>query len=450
MQRSIHILTLASLLLLPAPGCDLFAREYVIVIDPGHGGARASAMRDERWDPVSGEYLSFYSPGMIYKNYTEQRVVLGLAKQLKKQLELTQTDAGWKKFEELLKSFSGQKSFERVKFKVLMTREDSWSDRNLPPTHPEVNAPYRLYDYPDPRKKGRMLPGRISFINSQKPYLVLSLHLNPAGKGHDGGMAAVLSPGFETFDAVRQIDLNRRPMSWFDRSPWKPTWLITDPGWSKYLAARSDAWVYFHGYRKTKNGNVWRSKNRGFRHNLFDWRYKEKDWVAKARKGGPGPYSIEYEAWKPDGPFWDRERAEPEQWRREGGKMGFGGDNHLASDELMRFIQHGVRLQVPALRKPGAVGPILPPFTSTYTLPTYVNAICAFLEIGHLNRERDRVLTLRYPTALTRSLAVGVYSLFAGLEVRKTHGPYKPRGEELNWDRYEDYDKGNYFEIVSD
>ena len=426
----------------------LDAREFVVVVDAGHGGARSAPKKDERWDPVSRQFLSYYAPGTSYRRYTEQAIVLGLAKRLKYYLNLTRTESGWREFRAILQAFSGQKDFERIKFKVIMTREDSWRQRNYPATHPEVNAPYRLYDYPNPRKKGDIVPGRISFINSKQPYLVISLHLNPAGKGHKGGMGAVLAPGYQTFNRVRLTDVGNKSNAWFTRSRWNAGWLITDPGWNKWHAARSDAWVYFHGFRKRKNGTIWLTKNRGLRHNLVNWSYRDSNWVAKARKGGPGPYSREYAGFKPTGPFWDRERSKPEQWRREGGLMGYGGDNHLASDELMRFMQQGVRIQVPKYRAKGAMGPILTPFISTYTLPTYVNAITAFLEVGHLNRERDRLMILNHPRAVTRSLAAGIYSLFAGMQPRKGYGPYRPRGKKLDWERYENYEKGNYFEIV--
>ncbi len=426
-----------------------FASEYVVVIDPGHGGARYVAQEDERWDPVTGKYLSFYAPGMVFGKYSEDQVVLGLSKRLKEYLDLTQSDAGWKKFQDILKTFTDSGKFERIKFKTAMTRDKSWREGGLGASHPEVNAPFRLYDYPDPKNRAKMLQGRISYANSQRPYLIVSIHLNPAGAGHPGGMGAVLAPGYRTFDTLRLIDLKKKSMELFTRSPWQPGWLITDAGWSKWDAARSDTWVYFHGFRKDKNGRL--SSPRGLRQNLFAWRYKDKaDWISKARAGGPGPYSKDYEKFQATGAFWDRERSEPEQWRREGGSLGYGGDNHLASDELMRFVQQGVRIQVPGLRHPGAVGPIITPFVSTYTLPTYVNAINAYLEIGHLNIERDRNLVVGHPDAVTRSLAAGVYSLFAGLQTRAGYGPYRPRGKKIEWERYEKYKEGNYFKIVVD
>ncbi len=155
--------------------------EYSVVVDAGHGGAIVRR-KDDRWDPISRKYLSSFLPGTQYTKYTEHELMLELALRVHHYLQLTQTDAGWKKFEALLKQFSPQQKFVRIKFNSYLSRKDGWKDRSLPASHPDVNAPYRLYDYPD-RKTGRIQKGRISKINDQEPYLVLSLHLNPAPPG---------------------------------------------------------------------------------------------------------------------------------------------------------------------------------------------------------------------------------------------------------------------------
>jgi hypothetical protein len=315
----------------------------------------------------------------------------------------------------------------------------------------QTNAPYRLYDYPD--KKGRMQEGRLSFINGKKPHLVLSLHLNPAGRGHPGGMAAVLSPGFKTFDILRKITLGKKSASAFYRlKDWEKGWLITDNGYSKLEAARADAWVYFHGFRSNKQGTApLMEKNRGIRHNYVVWRYNDPPgWEEQARAYSPGPYAIKYEEFRPEGKFWEREQSKAEEWRREDGPAGFGGDNNYASDELLRYLQYGIRLQVPSRRGENDVHPLLHPFVSAYTLPIYVNAICAFLEIGHLNRTTDREIVIGQQDALARSLAAGIYSLFYGLKLRKGYSAIRPRGKALDFKKYENLKEGNYFRIVSD
>ena len=162
---------------------------------------------------------------------------------------------------------------------------------------------------------------------------------------------------------------------------------------------------------------------------------------------------MEYRHCKPEGPCGEGEQAKPEYWRREapvsGSGISYGGDNHLAANELMRFIQYGVRMQVPEKRANNKLGPILDPFVSTYTLPTYTNAVVAFLEVGHLNIWRDRRMVIDQREQVAISLAVGIYSLFTGLDIKKPgYGPYLPRGRKLDFAKYENLPQGNYFKIV--
>ena len=430
----------------------IFAQEvpsYNIVIDPGHGGAIPDR-KDDKWDPLEKKYQDYYSYGMQANGYHEHKVVLELSKKVKHYVNLTTTDSGWVEFEKILKELSPQKQFKRIELVTHMTREDSWDERSSDPNKPGLNDPYRLYDFPDSSNKMQM--GRVSYINSKKPHLVISLHLNPSGKGHPGGMAAVISPGFKTFDTIRKIHLNQLPVSRFKKMKWYDKWLITEPGWNKYQSARSDTWVYFHGYRTLKDGSgPWLGKNRGFRYNMITWNYSDPEgWEKTAIERGPGQYAVKYSEFKPEGKFWEREQAPPEQWRREDGPLGFGGDNYFASDELLRFVQYGVRELNPAKRPNNAIGPMQPPYVSTYSLPTFTNAICAYLEIGYLDRSRDRSLVMETGDEVAKSIAVGIYSLFNGLKLKKHYGPYFPKGKKLNFSKYENYEKGNYFKIVTD
>jgi hypothetical protein len=332
----------------------------------------------------------------------------------------------------------------------MMSREDSWNQRGLPANDINTNAPYRLYDFPDPKDKTKILPGRISAINAFQPHLVVSLHLNPAGRGNPGGMTAVLAPGFRTFDLLRKITLKKSSVKEFNKLPWSNKFLVSDNGWNYFQSARADAWVYFHGYRSNRAGTApWKEKNRGIRYNMITWRYMEgPKWVDDARKGGPGRYSLKYDDFRPEGAFFDRERSQAELWRREDGPVGYGGDNHLASDELLRFAQFGTRRMLKK-KAEKILGPIQDPYVSTYAMPTFVNAINAYLEIGHLNRARDRALVIGEKEVLAKSLAAGIYSLFTGLKPAPGKEPYRPRGKPINFKKYEELPEGNYFEIVS-
>jgi len=388
---------------------------------------------------------------MRYGQLRESALMFSLARKVKWYLDLSRSAETWPRFAEILKAFSVQARFEPIAFDSTLSRTTNYSGKGEPISDLVTNAPYRLYDYPD--RRGKIQEGRISFINRQKPYLVLSLHLNPAGKGHPGGMAAVLSPGYRTFETLRLITLKKKPRSaFFALKGWQKGWLGSDPGFDKVDSALGDAWVYFHGFRSNKGATApLMDKNRGIRQNFFTWRYQDPPgWEETARTYPPGQYALKYEDWKPEGKFWEREQSKAEKWRREDGPAGFGGDNHYASDELMRYIQYGVRLQVPSRRGEDAVHKRIDPFVSAYTLPIYSNAIVAFLEVGHLNRTLDREVIIGQEDAVARSLAVGVYSLFSGLKLKKGYGTDRPRGKKLDFAKYEKLPEGNYFQIVTD
>ena len=421
-------------------------KTYTIVVDPGHGGA-PGMQKVDKWDPVTQKYLSRFLYGGVYKSIHEHKIMLDLAKRVHYYLNLSQSDAGWEKFSRILTKFSGKQNHQRVRFEAHLTRTNSYTDFQYPKGDPRSYEPYLLYDYPD-RKSHRIKKGRISYINELKPSLVVSLHTTPAGGRQPGGMAAVLAPGYQTFETIRKISMSKLPVSRFNQMPWYKGWLVTDRGWTKYEAARSDAWVYFHGY-KTKKGKrlqIWKNKYRSVRHNLVHWRYADPPgWEKLARLDIPGPYATNHNKFEAVGPFWDRERSIQESWRREGGIMGYGGDNHYASDELMRFVQHGSRLLTPALRKKNAIGPIINPFVSTFSLPTFTNAVVAYLEIAHHNRSNDVRLVSNYREQVAQSLAAGIYSLYEGLPLKNQYAPYKPRTQKLDFEKYTNHKDGNYF-----
>ncbi|MCB1174822.1 MAG: N-acetylmuramoyl-L-alanine amidase [Leptospiraceae bacterium] len=424
--------------------------QYTIVLAPGHGGA-PSTQKEDKWDPRTRSYLGRYLYGDIYKNIHEHRLVLPLSMELQRLLTLTESAAGWQEFEKILSQFSTQQKFPRIVLKSHLTRTDSYDDHNFSKQDDRNHAAWRLYDYPDART-GRMQPGRLSRINALKPWLVVAIHTTPAGRSQPGGMGVVLAPGYQTFNTLRLISLGQKSIQSFYRMPWADKFLITDRGWSQYEGARSDAWVYFHGW-KTRGGRSlrrWPEMNRGLRQNMLTWRYADPPgWEKLALRNEAGPYSTVHKNFRATGPFWDRERGQAEAWRREGGPLGYGGDNYYASDQLLRYVQYGARLQSSQLRRKGALNGIIKPFVSAYTLPTYVNAINAYLEIAHTNRSKDRqLLEKKYYQQTARSLAVGIYALFQQISLKPGYGPWRPRAAALDFKKYADLPGGNYFEQV--
>lgn len=417
---------------------------YTVVLDPGHGGVAREPMsvHGDKYDTITQAYLEKYKQGTEHGTHTERDIVLGLAREVEKILKLTETEEGFETFSGFLKKFSSNKTFPRIVLKGHLTRNSSFE---LDGKTEDVNAPYRLYDFPNLQTSERM-KGRLSQINSLKPHLVLSLHLNPAGKGQVGGMAAVLTPGYATFKILKDISDGKRKPKTFLNSPWSD-WLVFAGGWSKLENAIADAWIYFHGYWSDKSGKkADLSKFEGYRQNMVTWRYADKrGWENLLKPNSQGPYSKSHAGFRAEGSFWEREQSKKEIWRREGGREGFGGDNHYATSELMRFVQYGVREQLQ--NKNGEypeIGPIQKPYISTYSLPTYTNAICAFIEIGYINRKRDIKILTEHKKETAISLAVGIYSLFVGIDLKKPKRmPVIPKGKPVNWERY-----GKYFEEV--
>ncbi len=433
-----------------------FVPEYKVILDPGHGGANITIdgrfVKSERWNPIQKKYTSHYLTGMESDGYKEHLVMLDLAKRLHYYLNLTMSPWGWEKFVKLLHKFAAipnrkGKDFIRIRLQSKLTRLESWNHLYSQADQLSVNNRYRLYDYPDQR--GRLRPGRLSFINHHHPSLVVSLHMTPAGFGNQGGMAAVLAPGFQSYDLVRRIHLKQESPKKWRKSPWNGKILETERGWSQFQLMRGDAWGYFHGYRSNRRGTVpnW-AASRGIRHNLVSWVYKESEnWHKSYNPNQSGPYALKYQDFQPKGKFWDRERSQAERWRREGGVLGYGGDNHYASDQLMRFVQYGVRRLEPDMRaSSGKIGKIRYPFVSSYALPIYVNAITAFLEIGYLNRKRDRDLIIGKMEAVAQSIAVGIYSLYTGISLKTLpSNPFPPRSQALDFEKYHKLPQGDYF-----
>ncbi len=416
---------------------------YRIVIDPGHGGwnQKPYSKYGDKYDPISRRFLEPYRQGAIYQNRTEREIVLKLGLQIKKILDMTQTQKGFRQYEKLIRKYSSS-PVQPLKFDTLMTRTDDytqykWKDED------DRNLKYRLYDFYD-EKTGRKIQGRLSFINQNAPYLVISLHLTP-GSPTQGGMAAVIAPPYRIFQTIRLISDGRIDPSAFWNSPYKD-WVKFSKEWNHLENAISDTWMYFHGYPTDRTGTkADLRKFSGYRQNMITWAYADPPgWEKEAMGGGKGPYARSHAEFLARGEFWNRERGQGERWRRDGGKEGFGGDNLYAGNELLRYVQYGLRTRLSQHKK--QPGPIHSPFISAYSLPIYTNAIVAFLEIGFIDNERDVDLLETETEIIAESLAVGIYSLFRGLKpIIRENLPYIPKGLKLGFEKYETLHGKNYF-----
>lgn len=424
---------------------------YKIVLDPGHGGTNQKPVEEfgDKYDTLSRKFLEPYKPGAGFQGREEREIVLNLARELQSVLDLTKTNAGFKTFQSIAAKYTNA-SIRPVRFESVLTRTDNFTDHNYS-DEDDKNAKYRMYDFPN-KTTNTKVPGRLSFINSQTPELVVSLHLNPSYPGHEGGMAAVIAPPYRIFQQLRLISNGKMNESVFHRSHYR-NWLKFKGDWNHLENAMTDTWIYFHGYWADQSGkNTDMNRFSGYRHNMVTWHYADpQGWEEEARKGGRGQYSKTHEDYIARGRFWNRERGLGERLRRDRGREGFGGDNLYASNELLRFVQYGLSDRLRDEKKqPPKLGPIQPPYISTYSLPTYTNAICAFLEIGFIDNERDMKYIIGEQRIVAESLAVGIYSLFMGINPNKKKDlPYIPKGKRLGFERYRKLDGVNYFEIVA-
>ncbi|MCB1157198.1 MAG: N-acetylmuramoyl-L-alanine amidase [Leptospiraceae bacterium] len=423
-------------------------KQYKIVIDPGHGGSKQIPyeMYGDKYDIVTGKYLENYKSGAQFHDRTEMEIVMDLAREVQYILDLTRTKRGFRKFKSYIKLFS-RSDAPWIILHSTLSRSDNFTDRNFREKD-DKNAPYRMYDYPD-FKTGILQKGRISKINEEKPELVVSLHINSIG-GYFQGMGVVLSPSYRTFELLRKVSSGEESVKTFYNTKWK-NWMRFQAGWNTIENAMADAWIYFHGYWSDKSGTKADLKRfEGFRQNMISWAYRDSPgWTNRINT--PGPYAIKHEDFEATGPFWEREKSDLELMRREDGPEGFGGDNHYAGMELLRFIQYGFRTEVQQNPHPSFESPdkILPPFISTYSLPTFINGISAYLELGNISSDKDMYFVQVKRRKMAISIAVGIYSLFQGLEVKNPDILYAPKGKKIDFSKYITDSGESYFKVVT-
>jgi hypothetical protein len=427
---------------------------YTVVIDPGHGGLSLNpiSIHGDKYDPVGKKYLGAYQQGADYKNLNESEIAWDIGVQVKEYLELTHSRKGRVEFHKMLLKYDPKAELPGEPVGVTLSRENGYSmkdfDRYERKTDKDYNAPFRLFDFPDFATSKRS-PGLISRINSKKPDLVVSLHLDSDGPTY-GALAPVVTPGYDTYklalDYINADDAGKRKIHReFVKSPYL-NWIQMNGGRSAFEWFLCDAWIYFTGYWSYKNGlNPDPKTFRGIRQDDVDWKYQGNSWSA-ATNGGLSimPHLKDF---KPSGAFWEREQSEPEKWRREGGTEGVGGDNLYSANELLRFIRLGLlannampEQQLPDIREP---------HWSTWSLPTYVNAVSAYIELGFLNNRFDRARIEKYKKIHAEAIAVGIYSLLYGLHESEIKAKDMPVGKALDVNKYKNLHGADYFKLVT-
>jgi len=428
---------------------------YVVVLDPGHGGRymRPVSIYGDKYDARLGHYLDKYREGASYDGLHENIEMYELATRIQKILILTHTSEGRKKFHELLKKYNPKAVLPSHAIQVYISRTDGYYG-DYETKGIDINGPYRLYDYPD-IKTGKMQKGTISRINALRPHLVVSMHLTSGRGGKYGALSAVITPGFDTYKYALDYmtgdsDEKKIVRKKFLNGPYND-WFNSGCGKDEFEWFLCDAWIYFTGYwSKSRSMEPDFSKFRGNRYNFLTWSYSDPEWPnSEAIEKKTGSYSPYLANFKPEGRFWEREKSDPEKWRREGGPEGYGGDNLYAANELLRFVRYSLYKngvskyeQLPRLRKP---------YLSTWSVPTHVNAISAFLELAYIDNSYDYRRIKSYKNVHAEAIAVGIYSLFYGLEYPKSNSEKDlPWGNSIDFSRYKNHNGSNYFNDVVD
>ncbi len=407
-------------------------------------------MYGDKCDPLIQECILGYRGGAEKHGYWESEEVYRIAVLIKEKLDLLDSASGRKKFHQILKKYSPNPEMPSESMEIFLSRKENYYE-HYPANHLDVNADYRLFDFED-KVTGERRMGTVSRINAMKPHLVVSLHLTPGAPSRYGGMAAVITPGYDTFSqAISFVNGNpvqrKKIRNAFLGSPWQ-NWMRS-AGKDGFQSFMTDSWIYLVGRSMQSSGlepDMRPSKYRGYRQNWVTWVYADDEsWIDAALSPEKGSaYYPHIRHFKPIGSFWEREKSIPERWRREGGQEGYGGDNYYSGKEIMRYIRKGflansvdTYTQLPVIAKP---------YISTWVVPTYINAVSAYLEIAHLDAARDVQRILRHKEIYAESIAVGIYSLFYSLPQPATNRRKDlPTGTPLDFRKYVEYEGGNHF-----
>lgn len=421
---------------------------FRVVIDPGHGGANTKprSKHGDRYDSVSQKYLDDYRPGAAITlrgtEIKEHIIVYTIAQKVMKILAYTAPNGDFNKFETIVRKYGTMK--KRINIVSMLSRPDGIeTDKTL--TLHDVNAPYRIFDYP--ADDGSLSHGRVSKINKFRPQLVVSIHIAESSSHDYKAMNPILAPSFFfLIDGLKYLRGNKTDRKFFNNSPMSD-WFIEDGSRSVFNLFLSDVSQYFTGYKLDDSMEA--ADFRGYRHNMTQWVYADNSgWEKNAAKHiDYSPYSKNYNNVSPAGRFWDRERSEYESYRRDGGEEGFGGDNAYASYEIIRYILYSLK------KNDGRYKHLTEgkPYFSIWAIPIYVNAINAYFELGYLKRKDDRKMLLENQDKIAEGIAVGIYSLFAGVDMAAGDNfTHTPKGKRIDLEKYAVSPEKTYFDAVWD
>ncbi len=413
-----------------------------VVLDPGHGGLEflSRDRHGDRFDSLSGKYLDDFRAGASWKGLHEREITWNIASKTAEILKDASPGGDFRKFEKILEKYG--RPLKRINIETFMSRD---SGEKINADDPDPNAPYRLFDYPDAH--GKILPGRISSINSLRPRLVVSIHLASSGSDDYHAINPVIAAPFSFM--VKGLDYlrgRRTSRDFFSSSRFRD-WFIEKETRTPFSWYLSDVSQYFTGYPLDENRNICLDRFKGYRHNMIQWAFRDRDgWEKEAvfhRRWSP--YSADYMDFAPAGKFWNRERSVYESYRRDGGDEGFGGDNAYASYEIVRYI-------LASLQKNGGYDRDFTPgrpYVSIWAMPVYINAVSAYFELGYLKRGKDRIMMTERQQEIAEGIAAGIYSLLAGMKPDPEGKiSFPPKGKKIDLKKYDISSERSYFDEV--
>jgi hypothetical protein len=419
---------------------------FRVVLDPGHGGVGKNPMsvHGDRYDTVLQRYLDFFKEGAARGDLHERVVVYNIARKTEKILKLLAPGGNYKKFYRLLEKYTDGNP-QRLTIITHLSRNRSITEDEASNVE-DPNASFRLFDYPD--SDGDIRPGRISRINALKPHLVVSLHLAEAGPRDFEGMNPVIIPPYSFLhEGLQYLQGKQNGKKFYSKSPYEE-WFVEETRRTDFDWFLNDTSLYFTGYPLRKNHDIDRTSFKGYRYNMVRWSYADSPgWEYAARHHIPSTrYAPTFKDFIPEGRFWDRERSRYERYRRDAGEEGFGGDNAYASYEIIRYICYSLYLHGDDhhTQKPGKS------YISVWIMPLHVNAINAFIELGYLNRSRDRFILTKKQDEIAEGIAVGIFSLLSGLELKDKKFKSAPRGKGIDFNKYRISGDETYFDTVTD
>ncbi len=426
----------------PIPGPP----EYRVVIDPGHGGINVQPPEKygDKYDLISGKFLDVFKEGAAYRGVEENIIMYQIGAKVRRLLALTETEEGFNEFRKIA-SIHVNGDIPRIIIHSKLSRVDSKPRAELE-KRADPNVEYRLFDFPS--SDGEILPGRISSINAFKPHLVVSLHCAESTSRDNIGMNAVICPPYSIMEKGlsylkgehrdRSFFLKSRYANWFEESSY--------PKRSLFQWFLSDVSVYFLSYHLNRKNRIEPDGFTGYRYNMVSWKYAdEPDWEDDAKKHESGSrYASSFSGYNPVGSYWDRERSKYEEYRRDGGPEGYGGDNAYASMEIIRFALASINRAGYRHRDLRVANP----YISIWSVPLYINAVSAYIELGYIRMPSYRRVLTKMQDPVAEGIAVGIYSLLAGSKTKPMPGKNTPKGKSIDLDKYRIDDKETYFDSV--